>query len=85
METTKRALGAKHPDTLTNMHNLAFTWKELGRYKEALNLMEVCIKLGIRIVGTDHLITMSSRTALLQWQTEGLEISTSVNEDLDVY
>ena len=40
METFKRVLGAEHPDTLTSMNNLAFTWKGQGQDKEALKLME---------------------------------------------
>ena len=31
METTKRVLGERHPDTLTSMNNIAFTWKKQGR------------------------------------------------------
>jgi hypothetical protein len=57
------------------MNNLAFTWKEQGRDTEALNLMEECITGRTRILGTDHPDTLSSRTTLLGWQTEALEIS----------
>ncbi|CAA9959477.1 hypothetical protein PTMSG1_02895 [Pyrenophora teres f. maculata] len=35
METRKKKLGADHPDTLTSMANLAFTWKAQGRSAEA--------------------------------------------------
>ena len=35
METLKTKLGAGHPDTLTSMNNLAFTWKSMGRLKDA--------------------------------------------------
>jgi hypothetical protein len=31
METRKKVLGAEHPDTLTSMANLAFTWKGRSR------------------------------------------------------
>ncbi len=31
METSRRVLGAEHPDTLTSMNNLAWTWKSQGR------------------------------------------------------
>jgi hypothetical protein len=75
MEVGKRVRGVEHPDTLTSMNNLAFTWKEQGRDTEALNLMEECITVRTQILGTDHPDTLSSRTTLLGWQTEALEIS----------
>ncbi|CZR65364.1 related to kinesin light chain 1 [Phialocephala subalpina] len=84
METRKTKLRADHPDTLTSMANLAFTWKGRGRHKEALKLMEECVTLRTRIIGTNHPDTLSSRTTLLGWQTEELEISASVDKDLDV-
>jgi hypothetical protein len=31
METFKRVLGAEHPDTLTSMNHLAYTWREQER------------------------------------------------------
>ncbi len=40
METRKTKLGADHPDTLTSMANLAFTWTSQDRYVKALALME---------------------------------------------
>ena len=38
METRKRVLGTDHPDTLLAMGNLAFTYREQGREKEAQEL-----------------------------------------------
>jgi hypothetical protein len=38
METSKRKLGAEHPDTLTSMANLASTYRNQGRWKEAEEL-----------------------------------------------
>ena len=55
-------LGAEHPDTLTSMNNLAFTWKEQGRDADTLRLMEYCVQLRARILG------------LIGWQAEKLEI-----------
>jgi hypothetical protein len=37
-----RVLGEEHPDTLTSMNNLAFTWKSYGRDHDALRLMKEC-------------------------------------------
>jgi hypothetical protein len=54
METSKTKLGADHPDTLTSMNNLAFTWKGQGRDKEALTLIEECVIARTRMLGTNH-------------------------------
>ncbi|KAJ5128088.1 hypothetical protein N7448_008867 [Penicillium atrosanguineum] len=37
METRKTKLGEDHPDTLTSMANLAFTWKSSGHDAKAVN------------------------------------------------
>jgi len=39
VETRKRVLGAEHPDTLTTMNNLAWTWKCQGRDIEVVEFM----------------------------------------------
>ena len=39
METSSRVLGPEHPDTLTSMNNLAFTWEGQGHLRDALELM----------------------------------------------
>ena len=75
METRKRVLGAEHPSTLTTMNNLAFTWKGQGRDTEALKLMEECVRLRTWVLGINHPDTTSSFTALIEWQTEKLDIS----------
>jgi hypothetical protein len=67
METSKRVLGPEHPDTLTSMGNLAFTWKGQGRDKEAIVLMKQCVWLRERVLGPDHPFTLSSRKALIRW------------------
>jgi hypothetical protein len=38
METFKRELGVEHPDMLTSMGNLASTYGDQGRWKEAEEL-----------------------------------------------
>ena len=38
MKTSKRVLGAEHPDTLIAMGNLAFIYRDQGREKEAQEL-----------------------------------------------
>jgi hypothetical protein len=73
-----------HLDTLSYMNDLAFTWRGHGRDTEALKLMEECVILQTRILGTSHPRTLSSHIALLEWQREELEISASADKDLGV-
>ena len=64
MKTRKTRLGADHPDTLTSMNNLAFTWKGLGRDAEAVQLMEDCVQRVTQILGAKHPASLSSHLAL---------------------
>jgi dolichyl-phosphate-mannose--protein O-mannosyl transferase len=75
-DTRKRVLGAEHPDTLTSMNNLAFTWKEQGRHTEALKLIEECVRLRSRFLGVNNYLTLSSSTALTEWKMKELDIVT---------
>jgi len=45
METSLRVLGQEHPDALTSMNNLTFTWKSQGRDHNALGLIKECLLL----------------------------------------
>lgn len=69
-ETSKRVVGAEHPDTLTSIGNLACTWKEQGRIAEAIELIMECVKLQTLVLGGDHPDTLSSSAALIAWKTE---------------
>jgi hypothetical protein len=84
METRKTKLGVDHPDTLTSMANLAATYWNQGRAKEALKLMEECVTLRIRIIGTNRPDTLSSRITLFGWQIKELEIGALADKDLGV-
>jgi hypothetical protein len=84
LEMSKTKLGEDHPDTLTSMANLASTYRDQGRGIKALKLIEECVILQTRILGTSHPDTLSSRTALLEWQSEELEIGASADKDLGV-
>jgi hypothetical protein len=44
METSKTVLGHEHPYTLTDMNNLALTYRNQGRWTEAENL-------GVQVMG----------------------------------
>jgi hypothetical protein len=64
-------LGAEHPDTLTSMNNLSFTWKAMRRQTEALELMNNCVQLRKKVLGANHPHFLSSSAALSRWRTEG--------------
>lgn len=81
METRKRVLGQEHPDTLTSMHNLAYTWKTQGRVTQAVHFMEECIRLRLRILGANHPNTLSSSTTLTDWQTGRSGANTATSTD----
>ncbi|KAF2022747.1 putative kinesin [Setomelanomma holmii] len=70
METHKKKLGADHPSTLTSMHNLAFTWKSLGREVEAINLMRECVQFRQQKLRSNHPGLLSSSAALAQWEAQ---------------
>jgi hypothetical protein len=69
IETKKRVLEIEHPDTLTSMANLAFTWKSQGRDHDALGLMRECFLLRKQKLGVDHSSTISSLGALNGWES----------------
>ncbi|KAF2732062.1 hypothetical protein EJ04DRAFT_441738 [Polyplosphaeria fusca] len=65
MKARGKLLGAEnHPDTLTSMNNLAFTWKGQNRDVEAIGLMQQCVQLRLRKLGAAHPYTISSLATL---------------------
>ncbi|KAL3468778.1 hypothetical protein BJX99DRAFT_242721, partial [Aspergillus californicus] len=68
METRMTVLGAEHPDTLTSMHNLAYTYNSIGKHGKASELMTQCATLRGRNIGPTHPDTLSSSNALTKWQ-----------------
>ncbi|KAF2834982.1 hypothetical protein M501DRAFT_943158, partial [Patellaria atrata CBS 101060] len=75
METRKRVLGEEHPNTLTSMNNLAFTFKLQGRKDDAILLMRQCSQLQKQILGPQHSYVISSVAILDQWQLENVDIA----------
>jgi hypothetical protein len=67
METFKRVLGEEHPDTLTSMNNLAYTYKSQGRLSDALELMKSCLHLRERVLGSLHPDTISTIFTVTDW------------------
>ncbi|KAF2187933.1 hypothetical protein K469DRAFT_769813, partial [Zopfia rhizophila CBS 207.26] len=77
VEVRKRVLGADHPSMLTSMNNLALTYKDQGRWKEAevlqVQVMEASkaeelevhvLRIRKRVLGADHPSTLSSMANL---------------------
>ena len=54
METRKQVLGTEHPDSLTAMANLAATYWNQGRWKEAEELEVVVMETRKQVLGTEH-------------------------------
>ena len=83
METRKTKLGVDHLDTLTSMINLAFTLKGNGKEIEAVRLMEDYVRFRKRVLGLDHLYSISSYRALDTWKAEQDNIVSSVQSSID--
>jgi hypothetical protein len=60
MEKRKQVLGDDHPDTLTSMGNLASTYMNQGRWKEAEMLEVVVMEKRKQVLGDDHPDTLAS-------------------------
>ncbi|KAH8834502.1 hypothetical protein DL96DRAFT_1810756 [Flagelloscypha sp. PMI_526] len=56
---SQQRLGAIHPYTLSSMNNLAWTYSDLGQYRDALELKEQVVKLQKRMLGEDHPHTLT--------------------------
>ncbi|KIX03666.1 uncharacterized protein Z518_07219 [Rhinocladiella mackenziei CBS 650.93] len=56
----KEILGAEHPSTLTNMANLASTYRNQGRWKEAEELNVQVTEMRKRVLGEEHPDTLTS-------------------------
>jgi hypothetical protein len=69
METRCRVLGAKHPDTLISMVNLAQTQKLQGQDDKALTLMQNGVKLLLENLGSRHPYVTDSVGILDEWQS----------------
>jgi hypothetical protein len=64
IETRKRVLREEHPSTLTSMGNLALTYRNQGRWKEAKELEVQVIETSLRVFGEEHLNTLTSMANL---------------------
>jgi hypothetical protein len=55
-----KAQAAEHPDTLTSMANLASTYRNQGRWKEAEELEVQVMETSLRVLGAEHPDTLTS-------------------------
>ena len=60
MGTSLRVLGLEHPSTLITMANLASTYRNKDRWKEAEELDVQVMKKSSRVLGLEHPDTLSS-------------------------
>jgi tetratricopeptide (TPR) repeat protein len=54
----QRALGSDHPDTLSAMCYLAYSYRDLGRHQESMELSEKTFEKSQRTLGGEHLDTL---------------------------
>ena len=59
-ETRKRVLGAEHPSTPTSINNLASTYWNQGRWKEAEEQFVQVMETRKRVLGAEHPSTLTS-------------------------
>jgi tetratricopeptide (TPR) repeat protein len=60
MKASSRVLGTEHLNTLTSITNLALTYRNQGRWKEAEELFMQMIKIRKRMLGTEYPDTLTS-------------------------
>ena len=70
METRKRVLSDEHPNTLSSMHNLAYTLWSQTYHKEAVALIETCFQSRQQVLGKQHPDTQSSFETLNSWRAD---------------
>jgi non-specific serine/threonine protein kinase/serine/threonine-protein kinase len=54
LRRSELVFGAKHPDTITSLHDLAFSLNHLARYAEAESLFTIVLGLQRDVLGPDH-------------------------------
>jgi Tetratricopeptide repeat len=54
LEKSRGTLGKEHPNTLTAMHNLAWTYQTQGRSTDAAKIQEEVLEKRRRILGEEY-------------------------------
>ena len=60
VEVIEDVLGTDHPDTLMVRNNLAFAYRSVGRFDEAIELFEWVLADRVRVLGPDHPKTLTT-------------------------
>lgn len=74
METRKRVLGERYPDTLTSINNLSFTWMVQGRYADALALMKEWAQARKQVLGPEYPSTLASLIAVAKRSSQNSSV-----------
>ena len=91
METRERVLGLEHPSTPTSMDNLASTYLNQGRWKEATELFVQVIETRKRVLGLEHPETLNSMANLavtfwsLDQRNNAIQLMSEVLQYVDTY
>ncbi|KDN40483.1 hypothetical protein RSAG8_08103, partial [Rhizoctonia solani AG-8 WAC10335] len=70
MHASVYILGVEHPDALSSMNNLAWTYTCLGRWDEAEHLLCKAISIAERTLGDQHPVTQTCRKGLTYVQNQ---------------
>jgi len=74
IEKRKRLLGEDHPDTLSSMANLAATYRNQGRWKDAEVLQVVVTEKRKQLLGEDHPPDTLTSLEILQLRVQQPEV-----------
>jgi tetratricopeptide (TPR) repeat protein len=88
LEVRKRVLGDEHPDTVVSMMHLGQVWTTLGTqtadtrhlypdvdlFGDAKRLLEECVRLQTKLLGSNHPVTLQAFTQLNECQ-EAMELA----------
>src|SRR5437762_2756831 len=76
VDAYEKALGPKHPSTLRSTNNLASTYRNQGRWKEAEELEVQVMGTSLRVLGQEHpdtLISMANLATMWRCQERSNE------------
>jgi Tetratricopeptide repeat len=72
MEMSRKVLGAEHPDTWTSMNDLAITYQNQRRWKDAEVLGLQVMEMRKQVLGIEHPDTIESiKNLVITYQNQG--------------
>jgi tetratricopeptide (TPR) repeat protein len=54
LEISLEQLGERHPDVAKSYNNLAYLYESMGRYEEALPLLQKALEISLEQLGERH-------------------------------